>query len=707
MIHDEREGQDRQRSPQDQPPLLGSPDGPGSPLAEGQIAEAPAAATGSGTRIDFLHLCEILPGAHLLVTADPDHVIVAANDQHCHDTKTRREDVLGRRLFDVLPDDTARHEANGADKLRASLARVVATCRVDRMPLQRYELRRPDGRFEERWWQPVNVPVPNPDGRVAHVLHTVEDVTAAVRERRLAEGALHASKARLARLLEATPAGIVELDGDGRFTYANPAAERMLGSGPGGLADLRYDDPAWQPTSQDGAPILPERLPAAWGLRGEQVLNYEQTVTTLDGRRATLLVDVVPVRGAPDGDHPHGRVEGALAAFQDVTGRQAQAKALRESEAQLLQAQKLETIGRLAAGVAHDFNNVLQGVAGGLELVLDDVRPGTPAHEFATIALGSARRGASLTQHLLSYARKQVLEPKLLQVGGLLSDMQPTLARTLGPHVAVELRIEPALPPVLVDPGQLETALLNLAINGAHAMPGGGTLRLAARRDGEDGERVVVAVGDTGAGMDEATLARVFEPFFTTKGAQGSGLGLSMVQGFAGQSGGEVRIGSVPGQGTTVELRLPTAQPPASSPGRRQGGLAEPLRGLGRVLLVEDAPDVLATAKAFLERAGFQVVQARSGSRALALLSSGEQRFDALVSDYAMPGINGVDLIRQARVIQPELPALLITGFAEVGGQEPLPEAMAVLRKPFQRSRLVEAVLHAVGQQASGTAHRP
>jgi CheY-like chemotaxis protein len=230
-------------------------------------------------------------------------------------------------------------------------------------------------------------------------------------------------------------------------------------------------------------------------------------------------------------------------------------------------------------------------------------------------------------------------------------------------------------------------------------MPRGGTLLLGAQVDSADQERVVIAVTDTGAGMDAATLAQVFEPFFTTKGLDGTGLGLSMVQGFAVQSGGEVRIESAPGKGTTVMLWLPVAQMANNS--REQQSVPARLRGSGRLLLVDDVVDVLVTASAFLERAGFQVVQAGSGDQALAVLAAGE-RFDALVTDYAMPGLNGVELIEQARTLQPGLAVLLITGFAEVGGADTLPRAVAVLRKPFQRRELVAALLQVMGREPAG-----
>jgi len=369
-------------------------------------------------------------------------------------------------------------------------------------------------------------------------------------------------------------------------------------------------------------------------------------------------------------------------------------KDLRHRDAQLVQSQKLEAIGRLAAGVAHDFNNILQSVTSGLELMLDDVEPGTVAHDLGETALNSAKRGSYLTHHLLSYARKQMLQPKQVDVAKFLSEMERLLSRTLGLHIVVRSRIEPHLPRVFVDPGQLQTALLNFAFNGAHAMPTGGTLLLEGYVDSDDGGCVVIAVTDTGVGMDEATLAQAFEPFFSTKGLEGSGLGLSMVQGFAEQSGGTVRIESVPGKGTKIQLRLPAFQPGAHS--RDPKALAGKLRGSGRILVVDDTPDVLMMMGASLERAGFQAVRATGADQAVAHLASGE-RFDVLVTDYAMPGTNGVKLIERARAIQPGLAALILTGFAEAVSAD-IPDGVEIMRKPFQREQLVDAVLRTMAR---------
>jgi CheY-like chemotaxis protein len=348
----------------------------------------------------------------------------------------------------------------------------------------------------------------------------------------------------------------------------------------------------------------------------------------------------------------------------------------------------MEAIGRLSAGVAHDFNNILQSIVGGLELALDDVAEETSAYEFMRIAINSALRGASLTHHLLSYARQQILRPHTIEVRPFLAEVEVLLARTLGPHVVVRMSASPETS-VLADAGQLETAILNLAINASHAMPQGGLLTMHARTVYEpEGAWVLIEVTDTGSGMDEATLAQATEPFFTTKGLGGSGLGLSMVHGFAEQSGGRMTIVSALGQGTTIALRLPSIA--AIKHEEQPEPAARPAIG-GRILVVDDAPDVLITTGAFLEKSGFTVVRAENGDRALALIAQSEH-FDALVTDYAMPGLNGADLIIEARLIRPELKALIITGYTIGKHPVTLSTDIPVLNKPFKRADLIEAI---------------
>jgi PAS domain S-box-containing protein len=379
--------------------------------------------------------------------------------------------------------------------------------------------------------------------------------------------------------------------------------------------------------------------------------------------------------------HPAtGRVVRLVGDVRDVTERN-------RMEAAFRQGQKMEAIGLLAAGVAHDFNNILQAVISGLDMVIEETRPGTPAHDIAGVALGSAMRGSQLTHHLLSYARKQMLWPQTIDLAAFLPEIEHLMTRTLGPHIAIDLRVEPGTH-ACADPGELETALLNIAFNAAHAMAKGGTLSIDARSDDTDGTVWgIITVADTGNGMDTATLAQAVEPFFTTKGLKGTGLGLPMVQGFAEQSGGSFRIASAPGHGTTVELRLPAAAT-ARFEAPEAPATATALIS-GRILLVDDSTDVLVTVGAGHDEAGLFQEGADGGDRALAHLAEGGP-VDVLVSDYAMPGLNGAELIARARLLQPGLRALIITGYAAVGCAEC--DGTTILHKPFHRRALIEAL---------------
>jgi PAS domain S-box-containing protein len=389
-----------------------------------------------------------------------------------------------------------------------------------------------------------------------------------------------------------------------------------------------------------------------------------------------------------------GKVVRLVGTMRDVTER-------RVLEAALHHGQRMEAIGRLSAGVAHDFNNILQSIVGGLELILDEFPTGTSVHEFADIALNSALRGSSLTHQLLSYAGRQLLRPEAVALEPFLAEIRTLLAPTLGPHIAIRVRTDQG-PAVWADPGQLQTALVNLAINARDAMPQGGQLYINARTVHEaDQTWVAIAVTDTGTGMDETTLAQAMDPFFTTKGPRGTGLGLSMVKGFAEQSDGKVEITSTPGEGTTVELRLPLT---ASDHPSSQTTLSEAPRMLGRILLVDDSTDLLLTIGTSLEKAGFAVTRADGGHKALALLTEDGGCFDAIVSDYAMPGVNGVDLIAAARIIHPGLRAVLITGYADLVKVEPLPAGILLLHKPFGRDDLIDTLKRLMLDRLQSTA---
>ena len=384
--------------------------------------------------------------------------------------------------------------------------------------------------------------------------------------------------------------------------------------------------------------------------------------------------------------------------MRDVTERN-------RAEAEQRQTQKMEAMGQLTAGVAHDFNNMLQVVLGALEMVAEQLDGDTEAAVQLGLAQAAARRGAALTARLLTAARHQTLDAQPVRFADVLGEAAELLRRTLGPQIEIETAVQPGTWRALADVDQLQTALLNLAINARDAMPRGGMLRLVARnaQPGEaadlrlaPGDHVILRVEDEGFGMDAATLARACDPFFTTKPfGKGAGLGLAMVHGFARQSKGDLRITSAPGRGTVVELWLPRAaavdDAAPSQAAAAASSIPSPPSARGHVLLVEDEAPVRRMLTMFLERAGCIVSAVDSAATALERLACG-LRPDLLVTDHAMPGLSGAELLRRTRTSLPSLPGLLITGYDEVTEREALPPGTHVLLKPFQRAELVAQV---------------
>jgi signal transduction histidine kinase len=374
----------------------------------------------------------------------------------------------------------------------------------------------------------------------------------------------------------------------------------------------------------------------------------------------------------------------------------------REREAALMQVQemqKLESIGQLTGGVAHDFNNLLMVILGNLQLLRKRLPDDPRLARLVDGAMQGADRGATLTKRMLAFARRQELRPETVDVPRLIDGMEEMLRRTLGPGIQIITTYRPDLPPIRVDPNQLELALLNLALNARDAMPYGGRLVIGGTRitsetgvpkELEAGSYVCLTVSDSGAGMDQATLKRATEPFFTTKGAgKGTGLGLSMVHGVAAQSGGAMRITSRPGDGTTVELWLPLSETALVASTTQATALYGSAGRPCRVMVVDDDPLVVASTAAMLEDIGHTVTEALSGARALDMLRLGT-KVDVVVTDHAMPGMTGAELARQIRQRWPELPVILATGYAELpNGEEP---GLPRLSKPYLQDELAAQI---------------
>ncbi|MBK1658809.1 hybrid sensor histidine kinase/response regulator [Paracraurococcus ruber] len=412
------------------------------------------------------------------------------------------------------------------------------------------------------------------------------------------------------------------------------------------------------------------------------------------------------------------RVAERTAALRDANTRlEAEMQERRQTEAALLQAQKLQAVGQLAGGIAHDFNNVLQAVLGGVALIDRRAADAEAVRRLTGMVQEAARRGESITRRLLAFSRREELRADRLDVSALIGGLREVLSATLGAGIRVEVAAPAGLPPVFADRGQFETVLVNLATNARDAMEGGGRLTLTAaevtvppRSAGgpalpeigglRPGDYIRVAVADTGAGMDAETLARAGEPFFTTKPVgKGTGLGLAMARSFAEGSGGRLCIASAPGKGTCIALLLPVAQAQAEAPARPP--CLAPRAACGAdILLVDDEPAVRAVLAAQLEDAGYRVVQAADGAAALAMLRDGPA-CDLLVSDLSMEGMDGITLIREARGLRPGLPAILVTGYAGDAavlavGQN-LDGSFALLRKPVTGAQLADRVAALLG----------
>ena len=392
------------------------------------------------------------------------------------------------------------------------------------------------------------------------------------------------------------------------------------------------------------------------------------------------------------------QVETALRRLNETLEEQVEARtrALHKAEAALRQAQKLEAIGQLTGGIAHDFNNLLQVLTGNLQMLEAGPRSPEEARRLQ-LALGAVERGAKLSQQLLAFARQQPLAPRAIDLGALVTEMEDLLRRVLGETIAIETHAAPDLWPTQVDPQQVENAILNLAVNARDAMPSGGRLTIAAANAPPDpdrpGDHVALTVEDTGMGIPAEILDRVFEPFFTTKPTgEGTGLGLSMVYGFVQQSGGDIRIDSVPGQGTRIRLLLPRSEAPVEPRQVLEPGIVQ---GEGEtVLVVEDSADVRQTVSEMLAQLGYRVLGAPDAAAALAMVRQGA-RIDLLLTDVVMPGeLRAPELARQVQEISPDTAVLFTSGYAEkaIVHNGRLDEGIELLSKPYRREDLARRV---------------
>ena len=547
--------------------------------------------------LDFRALFEGAPGSFLVLL--PELTISAASDAYLRATMTRREDIVGRALFEMFPDNPGRPDARGVANLRASLQRVLRDREPDAMAGQRYDIRRPEadgGGFEERYWNLSNTPILDAEGEVAWIIHRAEDVTPVVRQQR-------------------------DLRQNDRSSREREAELRRLNE------------------------------------------SLEQRVL-----ERTRQVEI-------------------------------EAKERSRAEQALRETQKLEAIGRLAGGVAHDFNNLLTVIQGNTELLRESIASAEQRGLVESIDR-AADRGAQLTRQLLAFSRRQALRPERIDLCSRSSDIVDLLARSLRGDIRTVVTLPDDLWNIECDAGELELALLNIAVNARDAMLTGGLLRIDGRNlslpdettpdIGLVGDFVALKVTDTGTGIDPAILPHIFEPFFTTKPVgQGTGLGLSQVYGFAVQLGGLATARSQPGQGTTIVLYLPRAVVHASSD--KDAGRPKRARGSGMILVVEDDDAVAATAMQLLDMIGYRSIHVNDARTALTVLIGG-QTVDLVFADIVMPGgMSGLDLAHKIRRHFPDLPILLASGYSQATA-EVAKAGFPIIAKPYRADGLADAV---------------
>jgi signal transduction histidine kinase len=390
----------------------------------------------------------------------------------------------------------------------------------------------------------------------------------------------------------------------------------------------------------------------------------------------------------------------------DVTDKERAQEDLRGTEAQLRQAQKMEAVGRLAGGIAHDFNNVLTVVKSFTEFLLEDLEEADPRRADVQEIAKAADRAAGMTRRLLAFSRRQVLQPRQLDLNGVIAGMERMVQRLIGDDVRVMTSLDTALLPVQADPGSIEQVILNLVVNARDAMPNGGTLTIEthnARLDRPDatwaiqpGPYAMLTIRDTGHGMDAATQARIFEPFFTTKGqGEGTGLGLAMVYGIIKQSRGHVWVASKPDQGTTFTIYLPQVVAVQEAPVAKPAARPATTGGGETILLVDDEEALRAAARRALVRAGYRVIPAVDGPDALRVYMEHTGTPVALVvTDVVMPGLGGRELVGRLKIMAPDLRVLFVSGYTEEGVRRHgvLDAESAFLEKPFTAERLAQKV---------------
>jgi len=582
-------------------------------------------------------------------------------------------EFVGRRMSEVpLPTElTARWEE--------SIARTFATGMPEEAD---FEFVAPDG--TRRIYHVSVVPERGDSDEVETVLTTTRDLT----ELKGAERAAREAYATLRGLIDQSLTGVYVVR-DWRLVYVNQRFAEVFG----------YDTPAEMIGAQDlMALIHPD----------DRAVVLEHVRQRVEGEQRSAHYAARCIRR--DGRQISVEVHGSAATYEGqpaIVGTLLDVTEQRQLEARLREAHKMEALGQLAGGVAHDFNNILTAITGYAQVLRHDLPPDDPRAEDVAEILRAAERGAGVTRQLLAFGRRHALETEVLDLAAVVRELGPMLAQLLPRQLDLRLPDAEACAHVHATRSQLEQIVMNLVLNARDAMPGGGTVAIDVRTEEAGGDRhAVLEVRDTGVGMTQEVRARAFEPFFTTKRKeQGTGLGLATVYGVVHQFGGEVDIESAQGAGTVVSVTLPLVAPAHAPPSSE--AVAPAASGRRRVLLVEDESAIRALVRRVLDRAGYDVLEAPHGAAALEIVRTGTP-LDLLLTDAAMPELSGVELARETAALRPDLPIVLMSGYAELSGVSVGPGGaisgvgtpMTFIEKPFTMDRLLAVVARALGGRA-------
>lgn len=597
---------------------------------------------------------------------DPDGIISSWN--------AGAERLKGYEAQEIIGEHFSRFYTEADRAAEAPQGALATALSEGRFEAEGWRVRKDGTRF---WANVVIDPIHDEDGKHIGFAKITRDLS----EKKAADEELRRSEERFRLLVQGvTDYAIYMLDTEGRVSSWNAGAERFKGYKAEEIIGQHFSRFYTDEDLDAGIPKIAIETAAQEGR-----FEAEGWRVRKDGGRFWANVVIDPIR---DDD---GRLIGFTKITRDLTERKRAAEELETSREQFFQSQKMEAVGQLTGGVAHDFNNLLAAIISSLRIAKRRMSAGQDPLGFIENAIIAAERGATLTQRMLSFARKQELKFEPVDLIGSVREMAELLQRTIGPGIAISLNFPLRLKQVIADKVQLELAIMNLIVNARDAMPDGGTIGIGARNvGGEDGGNFVcLSIEDEGTGMDEATMARAVDPFFTTKGVgKGTGLGLSMVQGMVGQCGGRLVLKSEVGRGTTVEIWLREAE---GEKVEDENGAVAVVTVTGnplRILAVDDDPLILLNTATILSDMGHEVLEAHSGPMALEIL--GQQDVDLLITDFAMPNMTGAELVERARAEKPDLRVILASGYADLPNGTTL--EVPRLAKPYTDKELAEAI---------------